>query len=214
MANGPRDARRESVFGYVLAGGASSRFGRDKALAEVGGETMLAHLCGLLDPLVARVAGVGPPQRYGHLGFRMVADRWPGAGPLGGIATALIDAAAEDVGCAWCLVVGCDLPFLRSEWLRYLVDRAARSEADVVMPVSAQGAEPLCAVYRASAASLLAQELDRGARKITDALGRARVATVGPEEWKAFDPDGRLFKNMNTPEDYEEVRAMWAARAR
>ncbi len=201
------------MFGYVLAGGASSRFGRDKALVEVGGRAMLARMCELLEPLVERVAVVGRPQRYAHLGLRVVVDRWPGAGPLGGIATALVDAALEDAGCAWCVIVGCDLPFLRRDWLDYLVARAARSEADTVMPVSPGGAEPLCAVYRTSGASVLAQQLDRGVRKITDALAEAHIETIGPGEWKKFDPDGRLFKNMNTPQDYEEVRAAWAARA-
>ena len=214
MASGPSDSRRESVSGYVLAGGASSRFGQDKALADVGGRTMLGHLCALLEPVVGHLSVVGPPHRYAHLGFRVVADRWPGAGPLGGIATALVDAAAEAAGSAWCLIVGCDLPFLRRDWLEYLVARAGGSEADAVMPVSSRGAEPLCAAYRTSLASLLAQELDRGVRKITDALAGARVETLGPEEWKEFDPDGRLFKNMNTPEDYEEVKARWAGQGR
>ena len=214
MGNGSRDPTSRTVFGYVLAGGTSSRFGRDKALAEVGGRTMLGHMCTLLEAVVERVAVVGPPQRYAHLGFRVVADRWPGSGPLGGIATALVDAAMEDAGCAWCLIVGCDLPFLRRDWLDYLVARAARSEADAVMPVWPRGAEPLCAVYRTSDASLLAQALDRGVRKITDALAQAHVETIGPEEWKTFDPEGRLLKNMNTPEDYEEVKARWATQGR
>lgn len=214
MASGPSDSRRKPASGYVLAGGASSRFGQDKALAEVAGRPMLGHQCALLELVVERVAIVGPPHRYSHLGFRVVADRWPGSGPLGGIATALVDAAMEDAGCAWCLIVGCDLPFLRRDWLDYLVARAAGSEADAVMPVSPRGAEPLCAVYRTSVASLLAQGLDRGVRKITDALAGARVETIGPEAWKGFDPDGRLFENMNTPEDYEEVKAHWAAQGR
>lgn len=208
-------AGRQAEFaGYVLAGGASSRFGQDKALAEVGGRTMLGHMCALLEPVVERVTIVGPPQRYAQLGFRVVADRWPGSGPLGGIATALVEAAMEDASCAWCLIVGCDLPFLTRDWLEYLVARAVRSKADAVMPVSPSGAEPLCAVYRASGASVLAQQLDRGVRKITDALADAHVEAIGPGEWKTFDPDGRLLKNMNTPEDYEEVKARWAAQGR
>jgi molybdopterin-guanine dinucleotide biosynthesis protein A len=202
------------MFGYVLAGGASSRFGRDKALAEVSGRTMLEHVCALLESVVGRVAVVGPPQRYAHLGIRVVPDHWPGSGPLGGIATALLDAAKQDARCTWCMIAGCDLPFLRRDWLEYLVTRARRSKADAVMPVSPRGAEPLCAAYRTSAASLLAQELDRGVRKITDALAGARVETIGLEEWKPFDPDGRLLKNMNTMEDYEDVRAAWATRVR
>lgn len=214
MSNGSHDTSGRTVFGYVLAGGASSRFGQDKALAKVGGRTMLARMCALVEPVVGRVAVVGPLQRYAHLGFRVVADRWPGSGPLGGIATALVDAAMEDAGCAWCLVVGCDLPFLRRDWLEYLVARAVRSEADAVMPVSPSGAEPLCAAYRTRAASMLAQQLDRGVRKITDAFADAHVETIGPGEWKTFDPDGRLLKNMNTPEDYEEVKARWSAQGR
>ena len=74
MTSGPSDSRRKPASGYVLAGGASSRFGQDKALAEVAGRPMLGHQCALLELVVERVADLGGP--FGPIGLakRDVAD--------------------------------------------------------------------------------------------------------------------------------------------
>ncbi len=62
-------------------------------------------------------------------------------------------------------------------------------------------------MYRTRSGPAIAAALDRGVRKITDGLAGFGVDFVPPDEWKAFDSSGRLFKNMNTPADYEEARA-------
>jgi len=156
--------------------------------------------------LVESVAG--PPTVIGNLnggdsfGLRVVADDWPGAGPLGAIATALRVSAAP-----WNLIVACDLPYLTRPWLEFLAARALASHADAVIPTNTRGAEPLCAVYGKRCEAPICAALERGVRKVTDGLKNALVELVDPFEWKAFDSEGLLFKNMNTPEDYEEARA-------
>src|SRR2546421_12906263 len=125
------------VAGYILAGGGSRRFGRDKALAEVGGRPMLVRMIELLQSVTRPVKIVAVPSKYAAFGAEIVEDRWPGEGPFGGIITALEDAAKSPRGCEWNLIVGCDMPFLTQDWLQFLASRAAKSNAQVVFPDSA-----------------------------------------------------------------------------
>jgi molybdenum cofactor guanylyltransferase len=192
-----------------MAGGASSRFGSDKALAELGGKPMLLRMAELVEKVTGSVAVVAPQGRYANFGIPVVADRWPGAGPLGGIATALLHAAETSAECVWTLILGCDLPFLSEEWLVYLTQQAKSSGAQAVVPASPEGLEPLCACYRADAGPALRAMLDRGVRKITAALENLATEALDESRWKRFDSSGRLFRNMNTAADYEQIRAEW-----
>ena len=195
-----------TVNGYVMAGGASTRFGFDKARAELNGEAMLARMCKLLKDVTGRVSIVAPFGRYREFGERLVDDHWPGEGPLGGIISALMDARTRSRDEVWCLIVGCDMPFLTREWLDYLKDRTLTTRAVVVAPQSALGLEPLCACWHTSATAMLQRSFEDGIRKVTDAMKRVSMEVVDETEWKRFDNAGRLFWNMNTPAEYEEAR--------
>jgi molybdenum cofactor guanylyltransferase len=193
----------KQLGGFVLAGGKSSRMGTDKALLTVGGATLLARAVSLLEPLARAVVIVGPPRLQKETNVKVVPDAYPECGPLGGIATAL--AAAEQ---KWNLIIACDLPYLTDEWLQYLIQRATISDGEAVMAENKKGWEPLCAMYRHSLGAKISAALERGVRKVTVGLVDAKVEIVSRAEWKRFDPRGRLFKNVNAPEDYEEARAL------
>ena len=193
---------KNQVAGFVLAGGQSSRMGQNKALLAVGGVPLVARAARLVESVAGTATVVGNPEIYRPLGLRAVSDDWPGAGPLGGIATAL---GASTV--PWNLVVACDLPYLTKAWLNYVVARSLASQADAVVPMSARGEEPLCAMYHKRCEAAIRAELERGERKVTEGLRELLVETIAPIEWKAFDSDGLLFKNMNSPEDYDEALA-------
>lgn len=203
--------KKVAVGGYVLAGGASSRFGCDKALAELEGQGMLERMRHLLVEVTEETSVVASSLRYPELGIRVVEDGWPGEGPLGGIITALMDARARNPFDTWCLVVGCDMPFLTKDWLNYLVDRAATSRAGVVAPRSALGLEPLCACWHTRATSKLQHALNDGVRKVTEAMKRIDMEVVDEKDWKPFDGAGRLFWNMNTQADYQQAKRMLKA---
>lgn len=192
----------ERASGFVLAGGESSRMGRNKALLELGGALVIVRVARLVEEVTGAATVVGSSEAYTPLGLRTIRDDWPGAGPLGGIATAL---RASDS--AWNLIVACDLPYLTKEWLEYLVQRAVKSEADAVLPMNESGAEPLCAMYNKSEEAAIWLALDRGTRKVTGGLTDLRIEYIEPREWKDFDSDGLLFKNMNSAADYEEAKA-------
>ncbi|HKM66030.1 MAG TPA: molybdenum cofactor guanylyltransferase [Candidatus Acidoferrum sp.] len=214
-----------SVFGYVQAGGGSTRFGTDKALVELAGKTVLARTCELLAPICTSVRIVAPTEKYPDAPVPVIADKWPGEGPLGGILTALYHAdglsrtlqEARAKGAeahAFALILSCDMPFLTREWLVYLCDRTAISKAEVIVPESKNGLEPLCACWRTDAAARVRAVFDGGVRKVTEAMKRLRMEVLDESAWKRFDSDGRLFWNMNTPGDYEEAHKVFEERAR
>lgn len=179
--------------------------GRDKALLELGGVPLVVRAALLLEAVVGSATVIGRAAdrvSYERLGLPLLADDFPGVGPLGGIATALTHSSHD-----WNLVIGCDLPYLTPDWLAHLIEGALASRADVLIPQSEFGLEPLCAMYHRRCEPVIARALASGLRKITTGLAGLRVETIAPAEWKRFDSDGRLFKNMNTPGDYAEAQA-------
>jgi molybdopterin-guanine dinucleotide biosynthesis protein A len=201
----------KTVLGYVLAGGGSTRFGRDKALVEIGGTPMLLRMRALLGDITKDVQVIAAPHKYAALGIIGIGDRWEGQGPLAGIITALQTTEETGSGADWNLIIGCDMPFLSREWLAFLAVRAQSSGAEVLSPRSAQGLEPLCACWRTSAVRQLQNVFDGGVRKITEAMKRLRMEVVDEADWKRFDTSGRLFWNMNTAADYDEAKRILEA---
>ena len=196
--------------GFILAGGRSSRMGRDKAMLEIDGVTMLDRAVRLERSAGISAAVVGSPAEFARRrDIRTIADDWPGAGPLGGIATALRARHA-----AWNLVIACDMPYLTKQWLEFLLQRAGMANVEAIVPMNTGGAEPLCAAYHQHAEPAIRQALKNGIRKVTDALAQLQIDYVERGEWKAFDSDGLLFKNMNRPADYEEAKAILGRRAK
>ena len=193
------------VAGYILAGGDSSRMGTDKGSLEIGGVPLVVRIAQLMGPMVSKRAGVSviaPAGRYDKTGLPGVQDDRPGLGPLGGITTAVRLSV-----CPWALVIGCDMPYLTPEWLAYLMGHAVASSADIVVPESANGPEPLCAMYHKRCEPFFATALANGTRKITDAFVGRDVEMIECGQWQPFDPHGLLFKSINAPADFEEAKA-------
>ena len=206
--------RRRQVAAFILAGGASSRMGRDKGLLDFGGVPLIVHSARVIEPLVACVTVIGPPRRYAAMGLRAIPDQDASGrgskrirrGPLAGISTAL---AATRL--PWNLIVACDLPYLSEAWLEWLLSRAIRSRGQVVIPRTVRGLEPLAAVYRRECGAPIAAALARGARKVTDVIEELHMDVAYQREWRRLDPRALVLKNMNTPEDYDEARKWWSA---
>jgi molybdopterin-guanine dinucleotide biosynthesis protein A len=191
--------RPTDVTGVVLAGGQSRRMGRDKALLELSGETLLARAVRLLSAVTTELLVVGRQALDGSpSSVRIVPDEQPGLGPLGGIATALRTMRTQHA-----LVVACDMPLLQPALLRLLLSLAA--QADAIVPRSAQGPEPLHAVYSAGCLPAVDACLRDGERAVSALLARVRTQYVEPREWAPYDPDGLSFLNVNTPDDWLRI---------
>jgi molybdopterin-guanine dinucleotide biosynthesis protein A len=133
----------------------------------------------------------------------VVADQIAGAGPMGGVYTALRASPVSRV-----VVLACDMPFVTREFLRWLAGRDP--DADVVVPRNARGIHPLCAVYHVRIADRLQREIASGRLALHTAIDDCLVRYLEPDEMAPFDPDGRLLMNVNTEKDYAD--AMNAAR--
>jgi len=198
-----------SCEGFVLTGGQSSRMGRDKALLPFGGRPLAVWIAERVKEVCGAVTLVGSRVKYSGLGLPVVEDTFSGQGPLAGIHSALLHSIAR-----FNLVVGCDMPYLSTAFLKRLLEIAQSGEADVVVPESeAFGYEPLCAVYTGACLAAMEEALQAGQgppsrqNKISRVFARLRVRAVGPQEWLPYDPSGTLFRNVNTPEDYERAQA-------
>jgi molybdopterin-guanine dinucleotide biosynthesis protein A len=136
---------------------------------------------------------------------RTVSDRIAGAGALGGLYTALVEAQTEQV-----LVIACDMPFLTAPFLRRLAERAVEDGrlAEATVPRNERGAHPLCASYARAVAGRLEARIEAGRLRVIDALSDLHVRYMEEPEVAPFDPDGRLLLNVNTPLDYERARAL------
>ena len=184
-----------ALSGILLAGGASTRMGTDKALLAVGGLALATRVARLLAEACDEViVASGDGERLGWLGLLQVADSVPSAGPLAGIVAGL-----ERARHPLAAVVAIDMPFASPALLRLLAARWGGEDA--VVPVTGRGPEPLHAVYATAAAPALRRRLAGPDRSLRGALAALRVRTVGRDEWAAVDPDEAFAVNLNRPED-------------
>jgi molybdenum cofactor guanylyltransferase len=188
-----------------MAGGKSRRFGQDKALLTIHGETLLARALRILAEVTRERLIIGPPERAAQAGGApVIPDEFPETGPLGGIYTAL-HAAAND----WLVVVACDMPFLNPDLLRYLLSLAP--DSDVVLPAPEGHGEQLHAVYRRSCLDAIRRQIESGDYKIDRFFAQVSVRLVGRDELRSVDPDLRSFRNVNTPEEWAEAQSLLSA---
>ena len=191
--------------------------GRDKAWLELAGVPLVLRIARAVEPLVPAVTVIGPPSQFESAGSAAIPDETssivdPGEssrGPLGGIVTAL-----NATRCSWNVVLACDLPYITTSWIDWLLRRAAKSDAQAVVPEQTSRLEPLAAVYRKECAWVLAAALARGERKVSDAIRDLRVELIPEAEWRDADPEGNVLANMNTPEEYACARQWWEEKER
>jgi molybdopterin-guanine dinucleotide biosynthesis protein A len=182
----------------IQAGGKSSRMGRDKSFVLFQGRPMI-------EVVLERVEGLGSelilvtnkPDEYVHLGLPMFGDIYQEQGPLGGMHTALYNAHNP-----YCLMVACDMPWLNRPLLEHMI--ALRETADIIVPRWDKFPEPLHAIYSKACLGPIEENLEAQRLKITGFFGRVNVHFVGRDAIAKFDPDGRSFANVNTPDELEE----------
>lgn len=204
----------ERVTGIVLAGGRSRRMGNDKAFTLLAGRPLLDWVLDALEPVSdARLVVTRNLSGYDDVGVPVVRDKLPARGPLTGLHAGL-EAAETDL----CLVVACDMPLVRTDLLALLVraigpfDAAVPYVGDVGVPAPTSfatareaGLQPLLAAYRRKVLPSLEQLLRQGSLPTSALVSVIRARIVAPEEWRAVDPDGASFLNVNTPDDLMEA---------
>ncbi len=189
------------ITGVILAGGASSRMGSNKALLPHRGGRFIDTVHRELAHLFPEVAVVtNEPELYDFLPCPKVPDLYPGMGALAGIHAGLKQSGGSHV-----FVVACDMPRLNPSLIHHL-SSLAREDWDVVIPRSAAGLEPLHAIYGRRCLPAMEASLKDGKTRIVDFFQAVRVKTVAAEEVARFDPEFASFSNINTPEEYFGLR--------
>lgn len=192
------------ISGYVLAGGASSRMGLDKALLPWGGGSLLERAAGVLRQTFGNVVIVGAPQRYSHLGLPVIGDAVPGLGPLGGLLTALRHRKLSSPDPGWIVLLACDMPLVDRGTLQELAGEIeAHPGAAAIVPETESGLEPLCAAYHVRLLPAVEEAAEHGGRslKMQDFVESQETVFWRPETPFAF-------ANANTPEEFRRMAGL------
>jgi len=182
--------------GFVLAGGRSSRMGSDKAFLEFDGQTLLERALAVTAAACGRVTIVGDPAKFSKYG-PVIADVFPGCGPLGGIHAALANSTAESN-----LMVAVDMPFVTAELLTFLFAAAEKNDAIVTVARAGKGLQPLCAVYRRDFAAVAEQALRAGEYKVDAVFASVPTSVIEESELAAAGFFEQSFFNVNRPQDW------------
>jgi molybdenum cofactor guanylyltransferase len=190
----------------ALAGGKSTRLGRDKLSELIGGTTLLqrvVHTLSLFDCEIIIVAQQPSslPHIASHSRIRVVRDIYPGKGALGGIYTGLMTSRSF-----YNLVVAADMPFLNGNLLQYMLDVA--EGMDLVAYREGDRFEPLHAVYSQTCVIGLAALLPLSNVRLIEILRLAKTRYLALEEIERFDPQHISFFNINVEEDLQKARSM------
>jgi molybdopterin-guanine dinucleotide biosynthesis protein A len=217
-----------SVSAIILAGGSSSRLGQNKALIEIAGQPLIERVVKRLRSLVTEILVVtNTPDQLAFLGLLMIRDIYRGIGTLGGLHAGL-SAIRTEYG----LVVGCDMPFLNPDLLRYMISLLKRTCShgagaprpyDIVMPriapangfavpesAAPTGAyyEPLHAIYARRCLPFIEQSILSGRRRMLSFIPQVNVCYVEQETISRFDPHHLSFFNVNSADDLARMKAL------
>lgn len=188
------------VTGVILAGGESRRMGSDKSLLPIQGARFIDHVYARLADLFDEVIIVtNAPDLYSDIPCRKVSDIYRGQGALAGIHAGLMHARQKQI-----FVVACDMPFVTQDVVREIC--AAAEQGDLVLPISSSGHEPLHALYAKTCLPAMEQVLATGKKRIISFFDQVRVVEFPSERLQQLDPQEQSFRNINTPEEYFQLR--------
>jgi molybdopterin-guanine dinucleotide biosynthesis protein A len=187
------------VAAFVLAGGQSSRMGRDKAFLQLDGMTLLERALATARATSAQVKIVGQREKFASYA-PVIEDIYTRQGPLAGIHAALSASRAE-----LNFVIALDTPFVELRFVRYLIEQARSSGATVTVPCINGQAHPLCAVYRREFAAVAESALRQALNRIVPLFAQVTTREIGDGELLKLGCDPHNFDNLNTPEEWDQA---------
>lgn len=189
----------KDVSVFVLAGGRSSRMGSDKALLPIGGMNLLQIAVAKAREVSPRTVIVGSRERYAQYGD-VIDDIIPGCGPLSGIHAALSTTRSE-----LNLILSVDMPLISPDFLRWLTQTAASGDELAIVPQAHGRTQPLCSVFRRAAVAQAENGLRTGEYKVDRLFSILPTRLVAEIDWRAAGFLPGIFRNVNTPEEYEAI---------
>ncbi|MFH1673244.1 MAG: molybdenum cofactor guanylyltransferase [Pseudomonadota bacterium] len=182
--------------GVILAGGLNTRMGENKALLTIQGERILDRLYRIFRELFDDIILVtNQPLDYLGWNLKIVTDLYPVRSSLVGIHAGLFYASHPHA-----FVAACDIPFLKKELVEILLGEL-EPRWDIILPVTSDGHQPLCAVYSKRCIKQIEAQINQKDFKIADLFQEVRVKRVPESSLKQVDPALVSFFNINTQKD-------------
>jgi len=190
--------------GVILAGGKNSRLpGEKKTFRRVGDDMMLTRIHSLFTKLFNEVIiVVNDPKDFIGWDMMVVTDIHPSRCALAGLHAGLFYSSNP-----WAYVTACDVPFANEQVIRYLVSRR-EPRAEVIVPCTDDGMEPLAALYSRDCIPLIENSLGKNIFMIKKFFRKKKVREIAASKLRKLDPTMRFMFNVNTPEDLESARSM------
>lgn len=187
-----------SIEVFVLAGGKSSRMGRDKGLVPLNGQPMISYILKVLEELALPISIITNRSGYESFGYRVLKDEIQEQGPMGGLYTALQNSSAGSI-----LLVGCDMPLASMEAFCLLIGAAKAGR--IAVASAGERINPLFALYPKELVVKVKESLDQGELKMTDLILKNApilVTSIGEKlPW--------ALKNINDKKELQEVEEKW-----
>ena len=187
---------KQKTTGIILSGGKSSRMGSDKGLMLLCGKPLIQYSIDVLKELCDEIIICANNPAYNRFDFPVIEDVFPDLGPIGGIYTGLITSVSESN-----LVLSCDMPFINSQTLVYLLSK--KNPAIASIPIHGQNiTEPLCAIYSKTILPQLTKQILNQDLKLMNLLKIIDVNWVKMDSgFEFYHPD--LFFNVNDPDSLD-----------
>ncbi len=190
--------------GVILAGGLNKRFdGQNKAFIRIGGKRIVDRLLEVYLGLFEQIVLVtNDPAAYMDVDALIVTDHYSVRSSLNGLHAGLFAAAHEHA-----FFVACDTPFIKVALIQRLLDTVT-PKADIVIPSTSAGYEPMFAVYKKTCLPAMVWQLERDLLKIQGLFRKLRVKTVDEAALRREDPELVSFFNVNSPADLVRAEAI------
>ncbi len=194
---------RENVTGIILAGGRSSRLGKEKGLCDFKGKALVSYAIDTLKPLCGQmmISANYFPEKYAAFNIPVVGDEIKDIGPMGGIFSCLKKSNTRHN-----LVLSCDTPFVNTAVFQYLL-KALKNEQVLTPAHETFLIEPLSAYYNINVIGNMETAIRNKQYKMMDLFKQVRFKSINMDEKLPFFSDF-LFLNLNTPDDLEKANTI------
>lgn len=192
--------KKDELTGIILAGGKSSRMGKDKGLCKFNGRTLVSYAIETLKPLCGNlmISANHFPEKYKEFGIPVISDEIKNIGPMGGIHSCLKQSTTQHN-----LILSCDTPFVGTVLLKHLLGQVKNEQ--VVAPTHHTFLiEPLSSYYATNVLSEIEQAVNNNDYKLINLFKNIRFKSVLIDNFFSFNSD-YSFLNINRPEDLESA---------
>jgi len=187
--------------GIILAGGKSVRMGENKAFIEISGTPIIYRIYSLFKELFREnMIVTNQKELFSNFDSKIYVDLLPNKGVLGGLYTGIFFSTFKYSFC-----VACDMPFIKKPLVQYLMDQIHDDE-DIIVPRTADGLQPLHAIYSKNCLEPIKKIIDQGKYKIIDLYDMVKVKIIQEKDFNSFDPHHESFINVNTPTELLLIR--------